>query len=89
MSRIKSKEKQGARVPRLMHMGCKHCINLCANISLFESLKSIPNENFDAVVLTVSHNKFKELDFLSLKKENAIIYDVKNFLDEKLVDGSL
>lgn len=54
-----------------------------------ESLKSIPNEKFDAVVLTVSHNKFKELDFLSLKNENAIIYDVKNFLEEKLVDGSL
>ena len=54
-----------------------------------ESLKSIPNEKFDAVVLTVSHNKFKELDFLSLKNENAIIYDVKNFLEEQLVDGSL
>jgi UDP-N-acetyl-D-galactosamine dehydrogenase len=54
-----------------------------------ESLKSIPNKTFDAIVLTVSHNKFKELDFLSLKKENAIIYDVKNFLEEKLVDGSL
>ncbi len=54
-----------------------------------ESLKTIPNEKFDAVVLTVSHNKFKELDFLSLKKKNAIIYDVKNFLDNSLVDGKL
>ena len=54
-----------------------------------ESLKSIPNEKFDAVVLTVSHNKFKELDFLSLKNENAIIYDVKNFLPKKVVDGRL
>ena len=54
-----------------------------------ESLKSLPDEKFDAVVLTVSHNKFKELDFLSLKKDNAIIYDVKNFLEEKFVDGSL
>jgi len=53
------------------------------------SVKELPNEKFDAVVLTVSHNKFKELDFLSLKNENAIIYDVKNFLEEKLVDGSL
>jgi len=54
-----------------------------------ESLKSIPNEKFDAVVLTVSHNKFKEIDFLSLKKNNAIIYDVKNFLEKTLVDDSL
>ena len=41
------------------------------------------------IVLTVSHNKFKELDFLSLKENNAIIYDVKNFLEKKLVDYSL
>ena len=54
-----------------------------------KSTKSIPSGKFDAVILTVSHNKFNELDFLSLKKENAIIYDVKNFLDEKHVDGSL
>tara|TARA_B110000971_G_C20031870_1_gene511826 strand:+ start:512 stop:1795 length:1284 start_codon:yes stop_codon:yes gene_type:complete len=54
-----------------------------------KSLKSIPNEKYDAVVLAVSHNKFKELDFLSLKNENGIIYDVKNFLEEKIVDGSL
>ena len=54
-----------------------------------KSNKSIPSGKFDAIVLTVSHNKFKELDFLSLKKENAISYDVKNFLDEKLVDGRL
>ena len=54
-----------------------------------KSLKSIPNEKFDAIVLTVSHDKFKELDFLSLKNENAIIYDVKNFLEENIIDGSL
>ena len=49
-----------------------------------ESLKSIPNEKFDAIVLTVSHNKFKKLDLSSFKNENAIIYDVKNFLDKSL-----
>ena len=54
-----------------------------------KSSKSLPNEKFDAVVLTVSHNKFNELDFLSLKNENAIIYDVKNFLEENIKDGSL
>ncbi len=54
-----------------------------------KSSKSRPNEKYDAVILTVSHDKFNELDFLSLKNKNAIIYDVKNFLDEKLVDGRL
>ena len=54
-----------------------------------ESLKAIPNDKFDAIVLTVSHNKFKELDILSLKNKNAIVYDVKNFFDNSLVDGNL
>ena len=54
-----------------------------------KSSKSLPNEKFDAVVLTVSHNKFKELDFASLKNENAIIYDVKNFLVDNVIDGRL
>jgi UDP-N-acetyl-D-galactosamine dehydrogenase len=53
------------------------------------SLKSLPNQKFDAVILTVPHNKFNKLDILSLKNENAIIYDVKNFLPKKVPDGSL
>jgi UDP-N-acetyl-D-galactosamine dehydrogenase len=54
-----------------------------------KSIKSLPKEKFDAIVLTVSHTKFNEIDFLTLKKENSIIYDVKNFLNKNLVDGSL
>ena len=48
-----------------------------------KSYKS-PDEKFDAIVLTVAHSKFRELDLLSLKNNNAIIYDVKNFLDTKV-----
>tara|TARA_B100001059_G_scaffold42796_1_gene34579 strand:+ start:1195 stop:2478 length:1284 start_codon:yes stop_codon:yes gene_type:complete len=54
-----------------------------------KSLKSLPNEKFDAIVLAVSHNAFSEIDFLSLKKKYAVIYDVKNFLNNELVDGNL
>ena len=51
--------------------------------------KELPNEKFDAVVLTVSHNEFKCIDFASLKKENSIIYDVKNILSESIKDKTL
>ena len=54
-----------------------------------ESSMSIPNEKFDAVVLTVSHNKFKKLDLLSLKNKKGIIYDVKNFIKDEIIDGRL
>ncbi|MFT4805522.1 MAG: UDP-N-acetyl-D-galactosamine dehydrogenase [Patiriisocius sp.] len=53
------------------------------------SVKEIPREKFDAVVLTVSHNQFKTLDFNSLKKENSLVYDVKNILSDKVKDKNL
>jgi len=53
------------------------------------SLKSLPNEKFDAVVLTVAHSKFKDLDILSLKKEKAIVYDLKNLLPKNISHFSL
>jgi UDP-N-acetyl-D-galactosamine dehydrogenase len=53
------------------------------------SLKTLPNQKFDAVVLTVSHDKFKSIDYQSLKNNNAVLYDVKNFIDDTYVDGRL
>lgn len=46
------------------------------------STKIVPKKRFDAIVLTVAHNEFKMLNFELLKKENAIVYDVKNILSE-------
>ena len=53
------------------------------------SVKELPNEKFEAVVLTVSHNEFKHIDFASLKKENSIIYDVKNILSRSIKHKTL
>ena len=54
-----------------------------------KSSNILPNEQFDAIVLTVSHNKFKGINIRSLKNEKGIIYDVKNFINKSLVDGNL
>ena len=53
-----------------------------------ETTTSVPDNKFDAVVLGVSHNEFLNLDFEKLKKENAVIYDVKGVLKIQ-VDGNL
>jgi UDP-N-acetyl-D-galactosamine dehydrogenase len=48
---------------------------------------NVPDEKFDAIVLAVAHNEFLEMDIEKLKKENAIVYDVKGILqycDSKL-----
>lgn len=50
--------------------------------------KILPIAKFDAIVLGVGHNEFIGLNLVNLKKENSIVYDVKNLLTN-LVDGKL
>lgn len=49
----------------------------------------LPTEKFDAAVMAVAHNEFKELDVTALVKENSVIYDVKGMLPREIVDGRL
>jgi UDP-N-acetyl-D-galactosamine dehydrogenase len=52
------------------------------------TVKEIPSEKFDAVVLGVAHKEFLELNFNELKKDNSVIYDVKGILGN-VADGKL
>ena len=36
--------------------------------------------NYDAIILAVAHDCFKNLEINSLKKQNSIVYDVKNYI---------
>jgi UDP-N-acetyl-D-galactosamine dehydrogenase len=45
------------------------------------SLIDLPNEKFDAIVLAVAHNEFKELNFEKIINSETIIYDVKRVLE--------
>ena len=49
--------------------------------------KEVPGEKFDAIVLTVAHKEFLDLDFCSWKKERTVVYDVKGILEQ--VNGKL
>jgi len=50
---------------------------------------SLGTSNYDAIVLAVAHNEFKNIDIVSLKNTGSIIYDVKGFLPQELVDARL
>ena len=46
-------------------------------------IKTVPSPRrnaYDAVVLAVAHDEFKELDLSNLTTENHIVFDVKNVL---------
>ena len=48
-----------------------------------ESLTELPQSKFDAIVLGVAHNEFLNIDLDALKKDCAIVYDVKGIISDK------
>lgn len=55
------------------------------------SIRSIEESGgpYDAIILAVSHSVFAGMKLEKLKKENAIVYDVKGVLPKHIVDGCL
>lgn len=49
----------------------------------------LPSDKYDAIVLGVAHNEFKELDVKSFGKGKSVLYDVKWILASEDVDGRL
>lgn len=53
-------------------------------------LGTIDNEvGYDAVILAVAHEAFKRFNFGKYKKQHAVIFDTKAFIDRDLTDGRL
>lgn len=53
------------------------------------TISSIENKKYDAIVHTVAHNEFSTLDFINLRKDKSIIYDVKGNLSAEISDKRL
>jgi UDP-N-acetyl-D-glucosamine/UDP-N-acetyl-D-galactosamine dehydrogenase len=53
------------------------------------SVKSIPNKQYDAVVLAVAHKTFDSLPMDTLRRTNSVLYDVKAVLPKDSVDARL
>jgi len=50
---------------------------------------AIPDKKYDAVILAVAHKTFDSLSLDHIKKNNAVVYDVKAVLPKSMVDGRL
>jgi UDP-N-acetyl-D-glucosamine/UDP-N-acetyl-D-galactosamine dehydrogenase len=55
----------------------------------YNNLEDISQKKYDAIILTVSHEEFKTLDWSIIKCDNCVVYDVKGFLDKEQVDSRL
>ena len=46
-------------------------------------------EKYKGIILAVAHNEFKNLNYLLMKKNGTVVYDVKGILDKGVVDDRL
>jgi UDP-N-acetyl-D-galactosamine dehydrogenase len=46
-------------------------------------------DNYSAIILAVSHNEFKKIDFSKCKANNQVLYDIKSILPKEFVDKRL
>lgn len=60
----------------------KHEYDICIS-------NTLPDEQYDAVILCVAHHDFLQLDIQRLVKENGVIYDVKGILPRDIIDARL
>jgi UDP-N-acetyl-D-glucosamine/UDP-N-acetyl-D-galactosamine dehydrogenase len=52
-------------------------------------VKNISNKKYDAIIVTVSHQEFSDLNWSQMKHEKTVIYDVKGFLTKSSVTARL
>ena len=58
-------------------------------IKVTSDLSPLTSHLYDAVILAVAHDQFKEMDVKSLLKPNGVIYDVKGVLPREIIDSRL
>ncbi|MCO4293677.1 nucleotide sugar dehydrogenase [Solitalea sp. MAHUQ-68] len=44
---------------------------------------------YDSIIVAVAHKEFEQFDFNKFKRNDAVIFDTKAFIDRELVDGRL
>jgi UDP-N-acetyl-D-galactosamine dehydrogenase len=54
-----------------------------------ELQNDLPKEKFDAVILAVAHDEFRNLDMNQITNGVRVVYDVKGILSEEVIDGKL
>lgn len=64
-----------------------------ADIAMYEYgvkiIKELPSHKYDALIMAVAHDEFKNIEIKSFLNDNAVVYDVKWILDNNIIDGKL
>lgn len=59
------------------------------DLNIINRLEESQHLKYDGIILAVAHKEFLEIDMQGLKKDNAVIFDVKGILPKSLIDRRL
>jgi UDP-N-acetyl-D-galactosamine dehydrogenase len=62
-------------------------VNAEYNIDLLDSINF--EKKYQAVIITVAHDEFLNINYNLFKENNTVIFDTKSIIDRKIVDGRL
>jgi len=54
-----------------------------------EVTNELRKEEYNAVILAVAHNEFKDLDISNITNRQCVVFDVKGVLQDEVIDGKL
>lgn len=58
-------------------------------VEIMNDLSNNSLEDYKAIIVAVSHDEFKNLNFVSFKEKNNVLFDAKACINRELVDGRL
>ena len=56
---------------------------------IIDSKDDLEGKKYEGIILAVAHNQFRDMDFVSFRKNGAVVYDVKGILQSDMVDHRL
>ena len=56
---------------------------------IIDSKDDLEGKKYEGIILAVAHNQFRDMDFVSFRKNGAVVFDVKGILQSDTVDQRL
>ena len=58
-------------------------------VKTHDQYDEVSNKQYDAIIMAVAHNQFSDINYSSLRKSNAVVYDIKSFIPVEQIDARL
>ena len=58
-------------------------------VKTYNQYDEVSNMQYDAIIMAVAHDQFKDINYKDLRKDNAVVYDIKSFIPVHQIDARL